>query len=285
VQAQGTAPLSYQWYFDQTDSLPGGTNATLDLANVTPGQSGQYNVLVSNPYGSVASAFAQLTVTPLPPTIVTNPASQFTTNSETVTLTVSVRGTAPLAYQWYFDSTNALSGDTNSELVLPSLTPGQIGTYSVVVTNAYGSVTSSPAQLTIVVPPTIVCGTNRTIELGTGWGFDSPSVTGSNPVLTILNTVTNLNCGASYTATRTWMVTDDTGFEDVCSQTVFVVDTTPPLLSCASNKLVPFGQAWTFDNPTAQDASPFTITVSGTVTNVDCGSGFTAIRSWQAVDG
>jgi len=284
VQVQGTAPLSYQWYFNQTTSLPNGTNATLQLSNVSPNQSGQYNVLVTNPYGSIASPAAQLTVTPLPPTILTNPASQFVTNGETVTLTVTAHGTAPMTYQWYFDDTNALTGETNSVLVLPNFTANQVGSFVVVVTNDYGSVTSSPAQLTLVAAPTISCGTNRTVELGTAWDFDSPSVTGSNPVLTILSTVTNLNCGASFTATRSWMVTDDTGFQETCSQTVTLIDTTPPLLSCAPNKSVPYGQEWTFDTPTFQDASPVTLTVLDTTTNSSCGSGFTAIRTWQSVD-
>src|SRR5262249_38732110 len=35
VQAQGTSPLAYQWYFNQTQSLTYATNATLVLSNVT----------------------------------------------------------------------------------------------------------------------------------------------------------------------------------------------------------------------------------------------------------
>ena len=43
----------------------------------------------------------------------------------------------------------------------------------------------------------------------------------------------------------------------------------PPLLTCATNKTVPCGTAWSFDAPTAYDAccTNVTITVLGTVTN------------------
>src|SRR5262249_3476653 len=150
--------------------------ATLELSSVDPSKSGQYNVVVANPYGSIVSPAAQLIVTPLPPTIVTNPISQLVTNGQTVTISVTVQGTAPLAFQWFFDDTNSLTGETASVLVLPSFTPDQAGSYVVVITNDYGSVTSSPVQLSLVDAPTIACGPNRTVELGAPWDFDTPSV-------------------------------------------------------------------------------------------------------------
>src|SRR5262249_28529427 len=53
-------PLSYQWYFNATNPLTAGTNATLELSNVTLADAGEYLVVVSNTYGSVTSAPAQL---------------------------------------------------------------------------------------------------------------------------------------------------------------------------------------------------------------------------------
>ena len=75
-----------------------------------------------------------------------------------------------------------------------------------------------------------------------------------------------------------------TGF--TCSQTVTVVDTTPPLIICASGKTVNSGSAWDFDPPTATDAccgTNVTIVVQGTVTNLSpCQSTYT--RTWTATD-
>lgn len=48
VQAQGIAPVTYQWYFETTNLLAQATNATLTLTNVQLSQSGSYLVVVSN---------------------------------------------------------------------------------------------------------------------------------------------------------------------------------------------------------------------------------------------
>jgi hypothetical protein len=63
VLAVGTAPLSYQWFFDDTNVIAGATNHTLVLTNVNPGLAGVYSVLVTNPFGAVLSAPATLTLT------------------------------------------------------------------------------------------------------------------------------------------------------------------------------------------------------------------------------
>src|SRR5258707_9461585 len=71
-------------------------------------------------------------------------------------------------------------------------------------------------------------------------------------------------------------------------QTLSQVDTTAPVITCGStNKTVEFGNAWTFDAPTATDNSGSnTITIVSTVTNTanHCGSTFDATRIWQATD-
>ena len=61
VAAIGQSPLSYQWWFGNTP-IAGATNATLILNSVTAANSGGYSVIVSNPYGSAASATAYLGV-------------------------------------------------------------------------------------------------------------------------------------------------------------------------------------------------------------------------------
>ena len=67
VMAVGTAPLSYQWLFNLTNLLPNASAPTLTLTNVSPVNAGSYQVVVSNPVGSVTSAVASLVVTSPPP--------------------------------------------------------------------------------------------------------------------------------------------------------------------------------------------------------------------------
>jgi hypothetical protein len=55
VVATGAPPLFYQWSVDG-QAVPGATNATLTLTNVTRAQAGNYTVLITNIVGSATSA-------------------------------------------------------------------------------------------------------------------------------------------------------------------------------------------------------------------------------------
>lgn len=61
VVAVGAEPLEYQWRFMGAD-LPGATTSTLTLPNAQVSQSGPYNVIVKNGYGSLTSPTVQLSV-------------------------------------------------------------------------------------------------------------------------------------------------------------------------------------------------------------------------------
>jgi hypothetical protein len=61
VAAVGTAPLSYQWRFNGA-AIAGATSPTFAIPNAQPSNAGNYDVVVSNPFGSATSAVAVLTV-------------------------------------------------------------------------------------------------------------------------------------------------------------------------------------------------------------------------------
>ncbi len=60
VTAIGVPPLKYQWRKDGV-AITGATSATYTVAAVSPANSGHYDVVVSNTYGSVTSAEAAVT--------------------------------------------------------------------------------------------------------------------------------------------------------------------------------------------------------------------------------
>jgi hypothetical protein len=66
VNASGAAPLNYQWMFDGTNAVAGGTNAVLVLPDAQTSQAGTYTVEVSNFLGMTNSLPATLTVNPGP---------------------------------------------------------------------------------------------------------------------------------------------------------------------------------------------------------------------------
>ena len=68
-------------------------------------------------------------------------------------------GSEPLSYQWRFGD-SSLAGATSTALAIQNVQPANIGSYSVVVTNVAGAVTSSAATLSLYVPrPTLVSST------------------------------------------------------------------------------------------------------------------------------
>ena len=81
------------------------------------------------------------------------PTNNITTNQgSTITFTLTASGTAPLSYQWSDNNNNPIPGQTTASLTLSNLQTSQSGTYSVTVTNLYGSA-STNASLTVVLGP------------------------------------------------------------------------------------------------------------------------------------
>lgn len=148
VMAGGVAPLSYQWRHAGA-SLAGATQSALNLANVQAAQAGEYSVVVSNALGSVISVPARLTVVPEPPVVLAQPQPASALCGEGASFAVTADGSLPYRYQWLFQG-EPLAGATNRVLNLTRLTPAAAGLYSVVVTNAFGAVTSAAAPLEVL---------------------------------------------------------------------------------------------------------------------------------------
>jgi hypothetical protein len=83
------------------------------------------------------------------PTFSMPPQTQTAEAGTTVNVAVHATGEPPPVCQWYFNGTNILSC-ANSDLVLTNILFSQSGTYTVVVTNVYGAVTSAPITLSVI---------------------------------------------------------------------------------------------------------------------------------------
>ncbi len=86
---------------------------------------------------------------PTPPSINAQPQGATATEGGAHTFTVSVSGSLPMSYQWKKNGTE-LPGETAFSLMLSSLSLTDSGDYSVVAANAYGSITSAVATLTVL---------------------------------------------------------------------------------------------------------------------------------------
>jgi len=85
------------------------------------------------------------------PRITRQPEGQTVESGSSVTLSVEASGTPPFAYEWHRDG-GALSNATSACLVITNAQSENQGTYTVVVWNCAGSVTSSNAAVTVYPP-------------------------------------------------------------------------------------------------------------------------------------
>jgi len=141
-----------------------------------------------------------------PPVITTQPTNQTVAVGGTAVFTAAVLGSRPFTNQWNFNGTNNINGATNAMLTLTNVQLNQAGSYALQVTNAYGSVVSSNATLTVFTVPafiatqptnqTVVVGSTATfavlaggtVPLGYQWAFGTTNIAGAtNSVLTLTN--------------------------------------------------------------------------------------------------
>ena len=140
------APLSYQWYWFGTNQVPGGTNATLTLSDVSLDSSGSYSVVVTNSFGSALSPAANLNVVDtLPPVITLNGA-----NPMQVVQNTSFADPGATAY-------DACAGSV-PVVVFNGVDPSVVGGYTVLyeATDPSGN-SATNARTVLVVPPAVAC--------------------------------------------------------------------------------------------------------------------------------
>lgn len=178
-------------------ATPGGSSAPANypLPFATPGAT----VSNSPPSGSIFPAGTNFvtstaiygtnilnctfTVTVLvPPAITNQPQGQSIAAGHTASFTVAASGSTPLNYQWTFEGLPIYSG-TNSSLFIPNPQSTNEGYYRVIVFNAAGSITSSPALLRVLpAGPTILGGPNSlTMSAGSNAAF-TVTASGSSPM-------------------------------------------------------------------------------------------------------
>jgi endonuclease/exonuclease/phosphatase family metal-dependent hydrolase len=146
------------------------------------------------------------------PSITTPPQSQTVATGSNAVFTAAAGGTAPLSYQWLFNGTN-ISGANTTMVTLTNVQFTNAGNYSILVTNLFGSVTSSIAALTvsnfppvILAPPqgqTANAGGSATFTVNAGgslplayqWLFNGTNNLGLNTNAVTLNNVQTNDAG------------------------------------------------------------------------------------------
>src|ERR1700678_849613 len=159
VTATGTGPLTYQWYVNGV-AIPGATSSTYTSAPTTASQNGSvYTVTVSNPFGSVTSNPATLTVQVIPPVAGSLVPSNATPPYDSTVMLIPTfsGGTAVIGSTGVGSSDITASATNGGSYPTPALTSAK--TYTLTVTSSQGTVVSTicvvtptPVKITPIVP-------------------------------------------------------------------------------------------------------------------------------------
>ncbi len=228
VAASGSAPLSYQWRHNGTPIL-GQAGNTLTITNASIADAGSYDVVVTNNYGIVTSSAAILTVV------------------DTTAPVITLLGASPMTNECH--SAFVDPGATASDLCAGSLSvstngavnPDATGVYTITYTATDPSGNTASVSRTVHVvdttPPslTLLGASPMTNECHSA--FVDPGATASDLCAGSLTVTTNgsVNPDATGVYTITYTATDPSGNTASVSRTVYVVDTTPPVIVCPAN--------------------------------------------------
>ena len=256
VSASGTG-LSYQWRRGGV-ALPGETGPTLSVGPVTLADDGAtFSVAVSNDGGSVTSRAATLSVTQAPPRIITPPADRSVTEGEDATFTVDAEGSG-LTYQWRRDGVDIPGAVTASYTLSSAPRSADGATFQVVVSNDAGSVTSTPATLSVALGvPVITTGpADQTVddgapayfacvaegsELAYQWQRDGADIPGAQDETYTLPAASLADDGVRFRC----VVTSPAGSASA-EATLSVLPSAPTIAAAPSDVSVTEGEAATF---------------------------------------
>lgn len=149
VTALGDPPLSYIWY-TPTGAYRGPEDGRLVMEGAASRHVGYYSVQVTNLAGRATSPSVLVNVA-IGPEWHTDLAEVTVEAGDTLRLAPIALGGLPLSYSWTRDGAS-LAGATNSGYVRASASRGDSGLYQVMVTNAYGSLTSRTARVSVLPP-------------------------------------------------------------------------------------------------------------------------------------
>lgn len=149
VDAGGSPTVTYQWRRNSSP-ISGATLSAYTVASLSTSDSGTYDCVVTNNYGSATSGQASVNVnTVTAPVITLEPVGRTLFPGGTLNLTVQAVG-GQLRYQWKTNGT-PIAGATNSTYAVASVTSGNAGNYVVTVSNSAGTIDSTPAATINVV--------------------------------------------------------------------------------------------------------------------------------------
>ncbi len=231
-----------------------------------------------------------------PPVIASQPEDATVVAGEMSSFSMTTTGSEPFQYQWRFNGAT-VSNATNETFTITNSQPVHAGNYSLVISNAFGSITSAIAALTVNVPPfinvqpqsqfadqatnvTFFVDTTGTAPLSFQWRFKGVEISGAT-MSTYTRTNVQVGDGGDYSV----LITNIAG-SILSSNAILTVNSTPVgpkiftqpqsqtviagktvLLSVAVNGTLPLHYQWFFRGELVPGANSSTLGLANVQTN------------------
>src|SRR6185436_12933879 len=167
VSASGPS-LNYAWFHNDA-LIPDAASPVFTISEAVPGNQGSYYVVITNYAGSATSRVASLSFNSTALSILTPPQNVTAAEGRSASFSALAAGIQPIGYQWLLENV-PIPNETSETLSFANVSRTNSGVYRVVVTNAYLTLTSVPAVLTVVGEPTLSISAQGTDLLLTCYG-------------------------------------------------------------------------------------------------------------------
>jgi len=191
---------TYQWYYNG-NIISGANSRTYTIPSTSSSNIGSYYVLVNN---SISSNNATINVI----NITSQPESQTVLRGSSVSFSVTTSESSDsttASYQWYYNS-EIIEGAISSTYTIASTLISDIGSYYVVITDSYGSLTSSSATLSVIdiinQPESQIINSGSSVTFGSiptyQWYFNNSAISGATSNTYTINSAYVSNAGNYY---------------------------------------------------------------------------------------
>jgi DNA-binding beta-propeller fold protein YncE len=143
---------SFAWSEDGVP-IANATNSALEFSNISFTNAGEYQFSMTTPFDFSTSAPVRITVVPL--LVRVSPEIQTARRGSNALFTATAVGVGPFDFRWFRDG-QPLTDMTTDSLVISNAQVADEGAYSVAAANVFGSATSAPVRLGVLVNPSLV---------------------------------------------------------------------------------------------------------------------------------
>jgi autotransporter-associated beta strand protein len=217
-----TVGLTYQWSKDGVD-VSGATNAVLDFTDLRVDRVGDYRVVVANPYGSVTSSIARLTVDKATPTISVVPTASGITYGQTLASSTLSGGTASTAGTFAFTtpSTAPNAGKADQSV---TFTPTDAANYNPVTTTVSVTVAQAASGILLAATDTKAFGAAAySLVYTPGSSSGSVSFSSSDPAVASISSLGVVTIVAPGTTTLTVNQAGDMNYQPASANQLLTV--------------------------------------------------------------